>query len=232
MNRTSIEFADFTWNPITGCRNGCNYCWAEKFSNRYKMQLDFHVPEFHEKRMNEKVPLRLRSATGGVATGRNYIAAAISPDRPVVFTVDMGDIFSNGTHRPWRERVFRYVYDHPEVVFLFLTKKPIEYGRHWLSIPKGNTILGTSLDFAHNKKRVEELQLTMATLGYRTFVNIEPLMSMMDAVDFYGIEFVTVGALTGKRYWPDARWHRSIKHDRIYYKQNYLKYFPDLQQPE
>jgi protein gp37 len=69
-------------------------------------------------------------------------------------------------------------------------------------------------------------------MGFRTFVNIEPLMSMMDAVDFSGIEFVVVGALTGRRYRPDARWHRSITHERIYYKRNYLVYFPELTKPQ
>ena len=37
---------------------------------------------------------------------RNYIAAAISPDKPVIFTVDMGDIFSNGVEMEWQRRSF------------------------------------------------------------------------------------------------------------------------------
>lgn len=27
MNPTSITWADFTWNPVTGCTKGCDYCW-------------------------------------------------------------------------------------------------------------------------------------------------------------------------------------------------------------
>ena len=61
-----------------------------------------------------------------------------------------------------------------------------------------------------------------------TFVNIEPLMSRMDYVDFTGIDFVVVGALTGGKYKPDIEWVRSIKHDTIYIKRNMVTYFPDL----
>lgn len=35
MNKTAmIEWAHFTWNPITGCRHRCPYCYARKFAGR------------------------------------------------------------------------------------------------------------------------------------------------------------------------------------------------------
>src|SRR4030042_7017041 len=40
MNRTPIEWVKnpdgsrgYTWNPITGCLNGCEYCYARKLAN-------------------------------------------------------------------------------------------------------------------------------------------------------------------------------------------------------
>ena len=40
MNRTTIEWVKnpdgtqgYTWNPITGCLNGCPYCYARKLAN-------------------------------------------------------------------------------------------------------------------------------------------------------------------------------------------------------
>jgi len=221
MNKTSIEFADFTWNPITGCKNGCEYCWAKKFNDRYKMQNDFYVPQFHEKRLLEKVPKLPKE--------RNEIARIISPDKPVIFTVDMGDIFSSGIHPNWQLKILEYVHNHSGSMFLFLTKKPAGY-LEWHEYFSENVFIGTSLDFAHNHKRLLPVK-EMGDKEFKTFVNIEPLMSRMDMVDFSGIDFVIVGALTGRKYRPDPAWHKSINHPVIYYKKNYQQYFPELQNP-
>lgn len=218
MNKTSIEFCDYTWNPIVGCRNGCNYCWAKKFNDKYFKDNDFNIPKFHPERLNEKIPKMPKE--------RNYIAKDISSDKPVIFTIDMGDIFSDGISVYWLEDVVDYIINHQEVNFLLLTKRPINY-LSWIGRLSQNTFIGTSIDFAHNGKRVEPIK-AMGIAGYRTFVNIEPLMSMINAVDFTGIDFITVGALTGRKYRPDVRWHRSIKHPVIYYKRNYTVYFPEL----
>jgi protein gp37 len=218
MNKTSIEFCDFTLNPIIGCRNGCKYCWARKLNNRYFKNNDFFTPKFYPERLNEKIP--------GLPKKRNEIAKMISLNKPIIFMVDMGDIFSDGVHLDWKKQVFRYAEMHKEVNFLFLTKRPNDY-INWTERMSINVFLGTSIDYAHNKGRLEPIK-TIGRRGFRTFVNIEPLMSRMDGVDFSGIDFVIVGALTGQKYRPDPGWHKSIKHPRIYYKKNYQVYFPEL----
>lgn len=219
MNRTNIEFCDFTWNPIVGCKNSCDYCWAKKFNNRYFKNNNFYEPKFIEERLNEKIP--------GCPKKRNDIAQVISPDKLVVFVVDMGDIFSQGVSVLWQEDIVDFIIGHQEANFLLLTKKPINY-LSWIGrLPEKNTFIGTSIDYAHNHKRIEAVK-AMKRQGYRTFVNIEPLMSRMDMVDFSGIDFIIVGALTGRRYRPDPTWHKSIGHSNIFYKQNYLNYFPEL----
>ena len=30
INKTKIEWCTHTWNPVTGCRHGCPYCYARK----------------------------------------------------------------------------------------------------------------------------------------------------------------------------------------------------------
>ena len=35
MNKTKIEWAESTWNPVTGCLNGCPYCYARRIADRF-----------------------------------------------------------------------------------------------------------------------------------------------------------------------------------------------------
>lgn len=34
-DKTKIDWADATWNPVTGCRHGCEYCYARKIAERF-----------------------------------------------------------------------------------------------------------------------------------------------------------------------------------------------------
>jgi DNA repair photolyase len=36
VNKTAIEWCDYTWNPVTGCKHGCPYCYAWKIAERFK----------------------------------------------------------------------------------------------------------------------------------------------------------------------------------------------------
>lgn len=35
MNKTKIDQCDSTWNPVTGCLHGCEYCYARGIANRF-----------------------------------------------------------------------------------------------------------------------------------------------------------------------------------------------------
>ncbi|MBA7524298.1 hypothetical protein ES705_16435 [subsurface metagenome] len=35
MNKTKIDYVDFTWNPVWGCRGTCSYCYARKIAQRF-----------------------------------------------------------------------------------------------------------------------------------------------------------------------------------------------------
>jgi len=36
MNRTKIDWCDYTWNPVVGCLHGCPYCYARRMAERFK----------------------------------------------------------------------------------------------------------------------------------------------------------------------------------------------------
>ena len=35
MQKTKIEWCDSTWNPVTGCLHGCDYCYARRIADRF-----------------------------------------------------------------------------------------------------------------------------------------------------------------------------------------------------
>lgn len=35
MQKTKIDWCDMSWNPVTGCLHGCEYCYARKIANRF-----------------------------------------------------------------------------------------------------------------------------------------------------------------------------------------------------
>lgn len=35
MEKTKIDWADSTWNPVTGCLHGCEYCYAKRIARRF-----------------------------------------------------------------------------------------------------------------------------------------------------------------------------------------------------
>lgn len=38
MNETKIDWAEMSWNPVTGCRHGCPYCYARRMAKQqYEM---------------------------------------------------------------------------------------------------------------------------------------------------------------------------------------------------
>lgn len=35
MEKSKIDWCDSTWNPVTGCLHGCEYCYARGISERF-----------------------------------------------------------------------------------------------------------------------------------------------------------------------------------------------------
>ena len=54
MNKTKIEWSDYTWNPITGCTkisDGCRNCYAHEWAKRFnkgKFPVTFHPERLKE----------------------------------------------------------------------------------------------------------------------------------------------------------------------------------------
>jgi protein gp37 len=218
MNKSNIEFCDFTFNPIVGCSIGCKFCYARRFNARYKFIPTWEKPQFFTDRLNERIP--------GLPKRRDPMAIAISPDRPVIFVGSMCDIFSDGVDHLWQSSIMVYIHRHPEAVFILLSKRPLGF-QTFLNIPE-NCIIGTSIEKSHLFNRVNSLR-KIETKG-KKIVLVEPIMSYMYGVNFSDIDYIIVGAETGGRnpVIPLKGWVQSIDHNNIFYKDNLKKYFPEL----
>lgn len=51
-----IGWCSSTWNPVVGCKQNCNYCYAKRINDRFKFIKDWNIPEWREKSFNKKFP--------------------------------------------------------------------------------------------------------------------------------------------------------------------------------
>ena len=177
MNRTKIEWTDYTWNPITGCKHGCWYCYARKLAQRFKKIFpNGFEPTFHPERLKEPWELKKPSK---------------------IFVCSIADLFAPWTQVEWRHAVLQSIFDCPiKHTFQMLTKNPEEIPRFlgW----KQNMWLGTTVTNTDNDwQNIAWIRLVKCPVK---FVSFEPLLYKLPSwVSLEGIQWVIIGKLTGSK---------------------------------
>lgn len=188
MNRTKIQWTDWTWNPITGCLRRCHYCYARRMSYRLRGRFGYpdddpFRPTLHPDKLDE--PL-----------GQKKPAK--------IFTVSMGDLFGDGVQIGWVQQVFDTVKSASWHTFQILTKCS-ERLPHW-NFPS-NCWVGITID---RQSRIEGLPLLLETNAKVKFVSFEPLLGSIQA-DLSGLDWIIIGAQTGPRaIKPKFKWVEDI----------------------
>lgn len=197
MNKTKIEYADFTWNPVTGCRHGCNtdgvkYCYAEKIVKHYGHYGGSFEPQFHPKRL-----IPSQSASRPV-----HPSDVTKPS--VIFVCDMGDIFSPGMKREWIDKVRAAADRAPWHTYLWLTKNPTgrnSYDESWV---KPNWWLGATITGPEDAWQREVIY------GENIWYSFEPLFGIPKDENLWEAAQIVIGrASKHKSAWCDA-WAQSI----------------------
>jgi len=197
MAKSSIEWTDAAWNPVTGCTKvspGCQHCYAERMAKRlqamgqrnyvnaFQLTLQYHMLE---------MPLRWRQ-----------------PSR--IFVNSMSDLFHKDVPLGYIKKAFNLMRQAHWHQYQILTKRSdrliqlspfLDWEPHiWM---------GVSVESAEYAFRIDHLRRTGAHVK---FLSLEPLLGPLPDLNLGGIDWVIVGGESGPRARPmDPDWVRDIR---------------------
>ena len=185
MGNTKIDWCDYTYNFVIGCKNNCPYCYAKKMNNRFKWIKDFNKPEWREHMFQCKFPKK--------------------PSR--IFLNSMSDIAF--WQIDWIEKTLDKIMDYPQHRFLFLTKHSKFYEQYEFST---NCWLGITItnQFQMNLFADNLFHLDYPD-RYKIFMSIEPILEEIKL--YVNPDWLIVGAETGNKkgkVYPELRWIESL----------------------
>lgn len=148
MKKTKIDWADSTWNPVTGCLHGCEYCYARGIANRFAGFLPEENPNTWECERGGAIvaldSMQARMRNDGKIVPAPY-PFGFTPtfhkyrlDEPArwtkprnIFVCSMADLFGEWVPDVWIDKVIKATQRSLQHRYLFLTKNPKRYG-DWL----------------------------------------------------------------------------------------------------
>ncbi|WP_213571525.1 phage Gp37/Gp68 family protein [Rhodococcus sp. USK13] len=205
-DKSSIEWTEATWNPVTGCDRvsvGCDHCYALSLAKRLKAM-------GAEKYQNDGNP-----KTSGPGFGVTIHPAALDQPRRwrnprVVFVNSMSDLFHAKVPIGFVRDVFDVMRETPQHTYQVLTKRSLRLSRvaEKLDWPD-NVWMGVSVENAEALERINYLREVPAAVR---FLSCEPLLGPLDGIDLDGIGWVIAGGESGPNYRPmELSWARGIR---------------------
>jgi len=193
MNKTKIEYLDYTCNPITGCSgDGCavrKRCWAMAMAKRLRGRYGYSKenpfePTFHEDKLD--APLKVKKPS-------------------LVGLCFMGDFFDKQMQPSWQTQVYDMVYEAYWHKFLTLTKQPQNISQmvHFYS----NFWIGVSVNHVADLWRIDALREIDVSVQV---VSAEPLYEDLSEMNLKGIGWLIIGAQTRPKLLPKLDWVYSL----------------------
>jgi protein gp37 len=188
QTNTHIGWAQWSWNPITGCNHGCQYCYARSIAHRFYIDDNEDPDPF--------VPmLRPNRLTAPLNTP---VPDDDDPGSRRVFAGSMTDIFGKWVPTEWIEAILAQMAATPQFEYLMLTKFPQRLAKfEW----PDNVWAGTTVD---TQARVKNAQRSFenVTAGIR-WLSCEPLLGPVEFESLEMFDWVVIGSCTANQQ-PDG----------------------------
>jgi protein gp37 len=208
MADSSIEWTDWTWNPVAGCTlisAGCTNCYAMRMAARLAAMGSEKYQGLTRKSGRRHV------WTGTIRCDERALDAPRTWHKPRrIFVNSMSDLFHESVPVPFIRKVWRVMQETPRHTYQILTKRPermVEVARDLPLVP--NVWLGTSVEDNRVLERIDALRQVPAAIR---FISFEPLIGSVAGADLTGIHWVIVGGESGPRARPmDPEWVNEIE---------------------
>lgn len=210
MQKTDIEWCDMTWNPVVGCKHGCEYCYARRYAKRFGgydkgdgtittrnplPRAELHQPltitRKSGKTVNSPFPF------GFEPTLLHYrLEEPQHVKKPqTIFVCSMADLFGRWVPTRWIRDVLDACAAAPQHRYMFLTKHPARY----LELDKV-ALLPHGDNFWYGSTVPDETAQAMYPKAedINTFWSMEPLLGPVDITESDGLpQWIILGAMTG-----------------------------------
>lgn len=221
MDKTKIEWADSTWNPISGCYHKCPYCYARAMVNRFS---NVKIEDGNNQIITLDEPYiaangkRLPYPWGFIPTFHRYrLNDFATKSGRTIFVCSMADLFGEWVPDSWIEDVFDACENAPQHRYLFLTKNPSRYvrlARAGLLSSRDNMWYGITMTRPSEPFYFDQ--------DRNTFISVEPISSDFSNGVIVGqenidpmqhVDWIIIGAETGRRKGkivPKKKWIDSV----------------------
>jgi protein gp37 len=186
MAKSTIEWTEATWNPVTGCTKispGCDHCYAERLAERLKLMGQPNYVNGFELTLQPSalsIPEKWRTPQ-------------------IIFVNSMSDLFHRNVPLDYIQQVFEVMNRANHHVYQILTKRSKRLSQLGMYLNWASHIwMGVSVENQNYTFRIDHLRQNEAHIK---FLSLEPLLGPLPNLNLEGIDWVIVGGESG----PGAR---------------------------
>ena len=213
---TKIEWTDITWNPVWGCKNKCDYCYARGIANRFAEIMirreDSYKnfdPVAAELFFDEKVEKIKNFQPYYFEHAMLFKKFPQKPKR--IFIGSMSDIAF--WKREWLITLAEEIKKYPQHSFQLLTKKPEIY-RYLETIMPLNVWFGVTVTKNDELDKIDKMIIGRNPKRL-IFISFEPLLEdLTDKLQYSAVnlfDWIIIGTMTGQKRRPaKISWIRFI----------------------